>query len=226
MLVELLRQYPPGGWLADIGGGNGFVSLALTRAGYETVIIEPGSSGIHNAATRGLAPLVHATLHEAEFARDSVPAAGMFDVLEHIEDDRQVLCDLHRALRPGGRLYLSVPAYTALWSTEDELVGHYRRYTARSLGRALQAAGFSVEFSTYFFAPLPLPVLFLRTLPSKIGYRRALDPEQIRNELQQGPGVLARVIVSMLRLELEALRRRKRIPFGSSCMLVARKPRA
>ncbi len=224
-LLELLRQYPPGGWLADIGGGNGFVSLALTRAGFDTVMIEPGAVGIRNAASRGLTSLVHATLQEADFAPESVPAAGLFDVLEHVDDDRQLLRDVHRTLTPGGRLFLSVPAYASLWSTEDDLVGHHHRYTTTNLARIVEGAGFVVELATYLFAPLPLPILLLRTIPSKLGWRRTLDAEQIREELKRPPGAGSRLLTNILGLELRALRNRRRIPFGSSCLMVARKNR-
>ena len=72
--------------------------------------------------------------------------AGLFDVLEHIPDDAGSLGGVHRLLAPGGgRLYLTVPAYPWLWSPEDELSGHCRRYTLAGLRRVVERAGSSGE---------------------------------------------------------------------------------
>lgn len=151
VIVDAVRRFPPAGFIADIGAGNGYVSLGLQSAGFETIVVEPGPHGIANARTRGLGPLVRATLHDAGFLPGSLPAAGLFDVLEHINDDTGVLGLLHDVITPDGRLYVTVPAFQSLWSSEDELAGHHRRYTIDSLGAQLSAAGFRTEFVTYFF---------------------------------------------------------------------------
>ena len=58
------------------------------------------------------------------------------DVLEHIEDDRRELARAYRLLRPGGHLIVVSPAYPSLFTEFDRAVGHYRRYTRRSLAAA------------------------------------------------------------------------------------------
>jgi SAM-dependent methyltransferase len=55
------------------------------------------------------------------------------NVLEHIKEDQKAVADLARALRPGGRLLVFVPAFNFLFSDLDKKVGHYRRYTKRTL---------------------------------------------------------------------------------------------
>lgn len=55
------------------------------------------------------------------------------DVLEHIEDDRG---EIHRAwdhLAAGGRLIVLAPAYESMMSEFDRAIGHFRRYTRRTL---------------------------------------------------------------------------------------------
>ena len=108
----------------------------------------------------------------------SIPAAGLFDVLEHIQDDRGALTNLHRVLQPGGRLYIAVPAYNFLWSGEDDHAGHFRRYTLNLLRQRLVEAGFTVDYGTYFFLILLLPVFLLRALPAKFGISIVNDPGQ------------------------------------------------
>lgn len=68
-----------------------------------------------------------------------------FNVLEHIEDDKQLLQKFNRILKPEGRLLLVVPAYQALYGSIDETVGHYRRYSKEELIEKVKEAGFVVE---------------------------------------------------------------------------------
>lgn len=73
------------------------------------------------------------------------------NVLEHIEDDRLALRNIHRILEAeGGNLVVFAPASPILYGAHDRLVGHYRRYTFRDLGRKLGEAGFRVTDRFYF----------------------------------------------------------------------------
>ena len=65
-----------------------------------------------------------------------------------------------------------VPAHAWLWCDEDVEAGHFRRYSRESMVAALSHAGFAVEYITYFFRWMPLPIFVLRTLPSLLGLRR------------------------------------------------------
>jgi SAM-dependent methyltransferase len=221
-ILEALRRYPPGGAFFDVGGGNGFVALAIREAGIETVLVEPGIEGILNAHRRGLDQLICATLETAGFLPHSLPAVGMFDVLEHIADDLAFLEKIHEVVIPEGRLYLTVPAYSFLWSIEDDFAQHFRRYTLPQLKQLLNQAGFSTEYSTYIFATLPAPIYFFRTIPSKLGWRKKGDLHHIESELKPRSTTANGLLDSTLRLELKALERLKSLPFGGSCLLVAK----
>ena len=222
-IVETVRRFPPAGPIVDIGGGNGFVARGLTQAGFPAIVVEPGPVGARNAAARGLAPIVCATLDDAGFLSGSLPAAAMFDVLEHLPDDVGVLTRLARLLRPDGRLYLTVPAYSWLWSDDDVLVGHQRRYTRGSLTRVVEAAGFALETDTYLFAPLVLPILLLRAIPSALKMRRPADVATITRELQPNDGLAERAMAWMLGVEAWWFGHVGAVPFGSSILLVARR---
>ena len=221
-IVEAVKQFPPAGPIADIGAGNGFVSLGLGRAGFPSLVIEPGPAGAANARTRGLDPVVCATLSDAGFLPETLDAVGLFDVVEHIADDREFLRLTRGLLKPGGRLYVTVPAFQALWSSEDELVGHHRRYSIRSMTDSLEACGFTVDYATYLFAPLALPLFLLRTLPSRLGRRTTLDPARTAAELKPPSGLATRAIGALLDREVARIRQRRTIPFGTSCLAVAR----
>lgn len=221
-ILAAMARYPPLGAVFDIGGGNGFVTRALVHAGLPAVVVEPGPSGARNAQSRGLDPVICSTLDDAGFAEGSLPAAGLFDVLEHIKDDAGVLRQLARLIAPGGRLYLTVPAYQWLWSNEDVISGHHRRYTRRRLSDLVHAAGFTVEFATYFFWPLPLPILLLRAIPARLGRRPTIDLDAIRRELKPPSATAVRAIMAKLSLERRRIASGRRIPIGGSCLLVAR----
>ena len=221
-IIETVRRFPPGGRIADIGAGNGFVSLGLERAGFSTLVVEPGQAGAKNARTRGLEPVVCATLSDAGFVPGALDAVGLFDVVEHIAEDRDFLRTTRSLVKPGGRLYVTVPAFPALWSSEDELVGHHRRYTIATLRTVLDAAGFRIEYATYLFAPLTVPLFLLRTLPSRLGRRTTLDPARTAAELKPPSGLAVRAITALLDREVARVKNGLTIPLGTSCLAVAR----
>ena len=223
LIVELVRRFPPAGAIADIGAGNGFVSLGLQRAGFSTIVIEPGRTGARNARTRRLAPVVCATVEDAAFAPHSLDAVGLFDVLEHIERDDEFIDTLGSLLQPGGQLYVSVPAFSWLWSSEDDLVGHHRRYTIARLRQFLERHRFIVDYATYCFSPLPAPLFLLRTLPSLLRLRTSLDANQTASELQPSPALVS-IVTRVLSYEVTCVRRGWRIPFGTSCLVAAHAP--
>lgn len=218
----LVRHFPPpaGEPVFDMGGGNGFVSLGLSEAGYETVVVEPGPEGAANARRRGLPNVICATAETAGIAPHRVAAAGVFDVVEHMQDDLAFLASLRRLIRPAGWLYVTVPAYTWLWSQEDVHAGHFRRYTRASFGQLLTASGFVPEFMTYFFQPLVPAILLLRAAPYRLGLAGQTRPAEGDHTLKDGiPG---RAIRAAFRDELSHIERLRPMRFGSSLLVAAR----
>jgi SAM-dependent methyltransferase len=218
-IVSVVRRFDPQGVLLDVGGGNGYVSKGLTEAGIACALLEPGIEGALAARSRGVDPVICARLEDIGMASGSVSGAGMFDVLEHIEDEAAALRQVHALLRPGGRLFLTVPAYGFLHSAEDVAAGHFRRYTLQRLTRAVLGAGFRPEYGTYLFAPLPPIVFLLRTLPSLVGLRQASDDEVGASEHVQ-EGFSQRVINRVLDREAQRIGAGGTIPFGTSCLAV------
>jgi len=73
-----------------------------------------------------------------------------FDIVEHVEDDRQVFREIRRVTREGATVVLSVPLHPARWSAFDVLVGHVRRYDADALVSLLAENGLTLERSAMF----------------------------------------------------------------------------
>jgi SAM-dependent methyltransferase len=223
-LLEVMTRFPPLGTFVDIGGGNGFVALALENAGRPVIVIEPGPRGAANARRRGLRHVVCSTLEDVGFGAGTLSAAGAFDVIEHIQDDLSFVRSLAHSLAPMGRLYLTVPAFPWLWSHEDDFAGHYRRYTTATLRHLLEQCGFQVEYMTYFFQFLPLPVFCFRTIPYKLRLRHHVtDIDRARTDHEGPGGPLKYLLDGVLNRELALIRSGRTIPFGGSCLSVARK---
>ena len=73
--------------------------------------------------------------------------------------------DCARVLKPGGKLIVTVPAFMWLWSYNDEINDHERRYTAPELEMKLELCGLHVTRSTYtsfFLFPVVAGIRLLR----------------------------------------------------------------
>lgn len=218
-IASVVRRFPPAGTILDIGGGNGFVARGLIDAGFPTALLEPGESGAAHARGRGIAQVVCADFDAARFLPGSLPAAGLFDVLEHIPDDVRFLESLREKLVTGGKLYLTVPAGAWLWSADDRDAGHFRRYSIRRLEKTLRAAGFRPLYGTKLFSILPPAVFALRTLRSLWGLRRLpIQTYDGLHEVKVG-GLTDRVWA----WEERRIRAGRRIPVGTSCLAAAEK---
>jgi SAM-dependent methyltransferase len=186
-------------------------------------LFEPGPQGVQNARRRGLENVVCSTLEDAGFRPESLPAVGLFDVLEHIDEADSFLKTIHASLIPAGHLYLTVPALRALWSNDDDHAGHFRRYSTATLTRDLNAAGFDVCFCSYFFWFLPIPLFLFRSLPSRFGMRKKSGGEVARKEHPRPDGIRSRILDWCLSREQRRIAAGKRMRLGTSCIAVARK---
>lgn len=218
LIVHTLRRYFPGARsFLEIGCGTGMVLQAihaafpkLATSGSELFV-----EGLGFARQR----LPGARLMQMDATRipcaDEFDVIGAFDVLEHIEDDVRVLHEIHRALHPGGGVILTVPQHPRLWSHQDELAHHVRRYQRGELEGKLQRCGFHIVHSTSFITLL-LPLLALS--------RRAMqreDDDPFR-ELRIGNFANA-TLGAALKLESHLLRTGLSLPVGGSRLVVASK---
>jgi SAM-dependent methyltransferase len=148
---------------------------------------------------------------------------GTFDVLEHLSDDRRILSELNRMLKPGGALILTVPAHMSLWSYFDVASCHHRRYTRARLGQILRESEFEIEYLTEFMMSLFPLVWLLRRIKGGSGMMdRERAAQKAANELTVVP-ILNGILKLILSVEAFAIKRRWRLPVGTSLLAVARK---
>lgn len=222
-IVEAVQRFGDGSCLWEVGAGNGHVSEALISAGISAVAVEPGAHGIANAAGRGV-PAIRGVLAALELPDGSIGSAGMFDVLEHLQEPQLLLAELRQVLRTDGLLVLTVPASDWLWSDKDAVAGHYRRYSRQALDGELISAGF-VKLDSRFLFPLLVPPMAVRyRLPFLV--RGAADPDRLHdrvsNDLGGGGRALGSIVDAVFAVE-GRLTRRFRMPFGTSVLGVYRK---
>jgi SAM-dependent methyltransferase len=221
-IASVVRSFPPAGTIFDIGGGNGFVARGLNDAGFDVAVVEPGPAGASNAKQRGIETVICATTDTAGFAPSSLPAIGLFDVIEHVADDGGFLRSMRVLLVSGGLLYATVPAYSFLWSKEDDDAGHMRRYRLQEISDALRTARFEIEFASYIFRPLPLPILLLRSIPYRLRLAKKRGAAEIVRDHVPASAWVARAIDAVFDPEIRRLDARRAMAFGGSCLIAAR----
>jgi SAM-dependent methyltransferase len=84
------------------------------------------------------------------FADCTFDVVCAFDIVEHVDDDRQVFREIGRVARDGATVVFSVPLHAARWSAFDTMVGHVRRYEPAELLTILRAHGLELEQSASF----------------------------------------------------------------------------
>ena len=91
----------------------------------------------------------------------------ILDVLEHIDNEVEILKEARNYLTNSGKILVTVPAYQFLWSPHDDFLHHVRRYTKKSLRKVLEEAGYKVERLSYFNTIL-FPLALIQRLGSKL----------------------------------------------------------
>jgi SAM-dependent methyltransferase len=161
--------------IIEIGSGTGSVSRALVSAGYKPAVGELHLSGLYYAKTYGIKDLYQFDLFSPPFLNE-FECVGMFDVLEHLEEDALAIKNVAKMLKPKGLMILTVPAHNWLWNRDDKIAGHKRRYSKETLVSVVESSGFSVLEVRYFFIFI-LPLLWLRTVVNSDNNKPVTDEE-------------------------------------------------
>lgn len=150
--------------------------------------------------------------------------ALLLDVIEHVEDDVELLSGVVSDLvKPGGWVLVSVPAYQGLFSGHDRYLGHYRRYSPDQCRRVVTDSGLQIEQSGGLFHSLLAARWAAR---AKEWARPKSEPFRGVGAWNAGPGLTAVVTSTLLtdsKLTLALARAGKSLP-GLSCWVLARRP--
>lgn len=147
------------------------------------------------------------------FEKKSFDLICLFDVLEHIENDKLALTAVSDYLNDGARIILTVPACQWLYGKHDRALHHYRRYNDKQLTNLLQSTGFHIEQISHFNSLL-FPVALLSRLADKLLVQKKAAG------VETPPNLLNELFYIMLRLEALMLKY-VTLPFGLSIVCVA-----
>lgn len=217
VLWALTRYCPKVRFVLEVGCGTGFVLEGIRRAFPGATVI--GADALVAFLSRARQGLPGATFLQMDARRipfrDEFDAVVALDVIEHIADDEEALREMGRALRPGGRLVLTVPQHPWLWSEVDAWSGHRRRYDRPGLLTRLRRAGLAAERVTSF-SSLVLPALVLSRR------RKVAEPFDPAAELRLGSALNA-VLRLPAAVERALIRVGVSFPAGGSLLVVARR---
>lgn len=151
------------GKILEIGSGIGNISQFFLRSGSIRSITlsdirEDYCRLLHQKFSlyETLEEVLLMDLSEPEFERHFMGYHEAFDtlfalnVIEHIRDDHAAIQNCRYLLKKTGRLVILVPAYSFLYCGFDEALGHYRRYTIKSLNHVFRKNGLDIVHSQYF----------------------------------------------------------------------------
>src|SRR3989344_3850982 len=118
----------------DIGCGTGANLQFLNQFGNVTGL-ETSQEAIEICRERGFKDVLRGDITQcpAFLKQNAYDIVTLFDVLEHIKNESDVLVCLAKLIRQEGYLFITVPAFSFLWSSFDEFSHHYRRYTVKIL---------------------------------------------------------------------------------------------
>jgi ubiquinone/menaquinone biosynthesis C-methylase UbiE len=171
------------GTLLDFGCGNGAQTLLFASDFDHIRGVDVDESPIEEfrdeIARSGFRGRIEATTYDGRtlpLPDASVDFAISFEVLEHVLDERRALEELHRVLKPGARLAMSVPNRWWIFETHGAALpflkwnrvpffswlpkslhdrwARARIYSRGEIAGKVRAAGFRVESTAYITAPM------------------------------------------------------------------------
>jgi hypothetical protein len=197
--------------ILDVGAGSGFFSrhlLAETSA-QSALCVDIGYPGDRDDS-EGSKPVL--------YRRDTGPTdcdlVLMMDVLEHVDDDRGLVCHYAAKVPSGAHFLVTVPAFRFLWSGHDLFLEHKRRYRLDEIERVMGDAGLKVVRGAYYFG-----FVFPLAAAVRLATRGATEP---RSSLKKHGAITNSILATVCAAELPLLPVNRLA--GLSAFVLARKP--
>jgi SAM-dependent methyltransferase len=208
----------------DVGIGAGNMVHHLGHYG-EVFGIDANPRPLAVAAQRGF-DVSEASGTQLPFAHGQFDLVALLDTVEHIPDELGVFAECHRVLRRGGALLVTAPAMMWLWSYNDEINAHQRRYSVPELRQKLVLCGFDVKrisYNNFFLFPLIAGVRLLRPYNPGLASPHLSDDQQVYQvEMERIPEPVNTILHGIGWMEAELLQRFN-LPFGTSVLCIAQK---
>ena len=208
--------------ILDAGCGTGFNIAHYSRLGPHRVFgLDLSNDAIGFVSKRGIRRICQASVNEIPYASATFDLVLSFDVL--CQGERPPveggLREMQRVLRPGGYIFVRVPAYSWMRSSHDLEVDTRRRFTRPELAQKISEAGFQVDWISYANCFLFPAVVVRRLLLKTIGIGEGSDVRPLPAAL----GWINPLFLRILKLEATLFKHRFPLPFGLSIVCRARK---
>jgi len=199
-----------------IGCGTGAELNFLSQYG-EVTGLDPSKDAVQFCQETSPQKVILGNAEHLPFKDNHFDAIALFDVLEHIKNHEEAIQEVFRVLKKGGLCFITVPAFSFLWSEADVMLEHHRRYSKKQLKTPLLKHGFKIKKISYFNFFL-FPVVFVirqikKLLKPWVGYSY---------EVKETPKILNFLLKNLFAAEKYFLRRIN-IPFGVSLVCIAQK---
>lgn len=129
--------------ILDLGSASGGNTKVLLDLGFQVTSLEFSQVGVDLQKAKGI-KVIKGDARNTGLRSSTFDAVICLDVLEHIEEDFQVILEILRVSKPGAKFLFSVPEDPTLWSSHDEAVSHVRRYTREQFQKLLMENGLSI----------------------------------------------------------------------------------
>ncbi|MCH7958511.1 MAG: class I SAM-dependent methyltransferase [Candidatus Hydrogenedentes bacterium] len=202
--------------LLDLGCGTGATLSAFDHLAMPIGLdVSPLATAM--CARRGLRRLVQGAAQDLPFPDETFDVVFLLDVLYHrgVPNKVDALREAGRVLKPGGTVYVNVPAYQWLYSSHDRAIHTDRRFTRRELVSMLNEAKLQTVRATYWNALLLPPIVLVR-----LWWK--WKPRQGSDLTDSGDGIVTNLYTAGLAVE-RLLLRVIPLPAGLSIFAVARK---
>jgi SAM-dependent methyltransferase len=146
-------------------------------------------------------------------------AVGIFDVLEHLENDADVIKNIHRALNLTGYLFITVPQHKFMWSKVDERSCHKRRYSRAELEAILNTSGFNIEYiGSFLFILFPVMLMsrWLQGRSNVTSHSHSFNEFDLSSPINACLEIIMKVEELLVRMGIS-------LPFGGSLVVVCKK---
>lgn len=198
-------------YILDVGCGTGSYLKLLKKFG-QVLGLEPNQSMAKYCQNQGL-EIVNCQIENYQ-SKQKFDLITLFDVLEHIKDDRKTIRMLTNLLNKDGYLLITVPTFWYLWSRHDQVCHHYRRYKMETIENLLGNEFKLIYISYYNF--FLFPAIFVG-LKLKSFFKADRLPAKLPNKL------INWLLYKIFSSEKKLIARAKKIPFGVSLILLAQK---
>lgn len=210
--------------ILDIGCGAGNMIHHLSHYG-QVKGIDVDSRPVTQARLRGYDVDQFDATQPYPFDDHSFDLVTVFDIIEHVKADRAILEEAHRVLKPGGYIIITVPAFMFLWSNNDVINAHQRRYTIGELKTKLNQANFRLiraSYNNFFIFPLAAPLIMLRRGNEPELASHHLDEDEYQVEMEPASPMVNKILTIVGQVEA-GLARVVNLPFGTSMIAVGQK---